>query len=230
MICGLIKKLKLPEYRYVWMLLYWPILGLVFWSLEFMDNREYVPVYSVLDDMIPFCKYFIVPYFFWFVYIIGTMAYFFFKDKSAFVKYMWTVIITHTITLIIYIVYPTCQELRPEITGDGFFEFVLRWLYGYDTNTNVCPSIHVTGACAVCFAVVKSKAIKSRIIKVVYIILNVLICLSTVFIKQHSIIDVVAGLAVSTVTYPFIFMENKASAVLEGLFVLKGKKEVVQGV
>ncbi|MBS7299163.1 MAG: phosphatase PAP2 family protein, partial [Eubacteriales bacterium] len=138
-------------------------------------------------------------------------------------KYMWFVIISYSITLVVYAVYPTSQLLRPEVTEEGFLFDVIRWLYGYDTNTNVCPSLHVIGSLAVMFAAIKSEIIKSVPIKVVYVIAAVLICVSTVFIKQHSVIDLYWGIVVSVVAYPLVFMENFISSKLVKMFDINAK-------
>ena len=212
------------EFKYLLLLLYWPFFGLVFWPMELLPGRIYHPVESVLDSFIPFCEWFVIPYFIWFVYIIGTMTYLFFKDKTAYVKYMLFVIITYTITLVVYAIYPTSQHLRPEVTEDGVLFDIIRWLYGYDTNTNVCPSIHVIGSLAVMFAAIKSESITSKVIKGVYIVLAVLICASIVFIKQHSIIDLFWGVVVSYAVYPVVFTNNNISNRLTNLFVT-GKTE-----
>ncbi|MEE0945096.1 MAG: phosphatidic acid phosphatase [Clostridia bacterium] len=215
-----LRKMLTGEYRHLLMLIYWPVFGLIFWTMELMPGRIYHPVESVLDSMIPFCEWFAIPYFFWFIYIIGSIVYFFFKDKTAYIKYMWFVIITYTITLIVYAIYPTSQLLRPEITEDGILFDVIRWLYGYDTNTNVCPSLHVIGSIAVMFAAVKCNSIKSRWIKVIYVITAVAICASIVFIKQHSIIDLFWGVIVSLVAYPVVFADNKISIRLTQMFAV----------
>ncbi len=214
-----LKKLTLPQNRHIFLLLYWLLFGLVFWSMEAMHWRDYHPVASWIDALIPFCEWFLIPYFFWFIYIIGSMAYFFFRDKSTFVKYMWYVIITYSITLIVYMVYPTSQNLRPEIVNDSIFSKIIAGLYNFDTNTNVCPSLHVIGSFAVCFSALHCQKLKNPVIKVSYVVVNVLICLSTVFIKQHSIIDLFWGVVVSVVAYPFVFANNKVSRFLCGLFI-----------
>lgn len=227
-ILSLIKMLK-GKYKHLLLLLYWPLFGIVFWTMELMPGRTYHPVESVFDSFIPFCKWFAIPYFFWFIYIIGSLAYFIFRDKTAYIKYMWFVIVSYTITLIVYAIYPTSQLLRPEVTEEGVLSDVIRWLYGYDTNTNVCPSIHVIGSLAVMFAAVKSETIKNIWIKTGYIAAAVLICVSTVFIKQHSVIDLFWGVAVSMVTYPFVFANNAVSMQLVKLFELKDTESVLIG-
>ena len=50
----------------------------------------------------------------WFVFLIGTLVYTFFVDVPAFRRMMYFVIVTYTITVLIYLFFPTCQNLRPE--------------------------------------------------------------------------------------------------------------------
>lgn len=209
-----ISKINSPQFKHVKLLLYWPIYGMLFLYFEQIRSCTYNPVYSPLDDYIPFMPAFIIPYFLWFVYLIGGQAWFFFKNVDVFKRCMWFVIITYSITSIVYFVYPTCQLLRPEISGDGAFERVVAGLYAFDTNTNVCPSIHVLGSMAICFSVCKCKEMRKPLILIVNVIVAVLISFSTVFLKQHSIIDVFWGFVLSFVAYPVCFCNNKISKLL----------------
>ncbi len=71
-----IHKLNTPEFSHVRLLLYWPIFGLLFLFLERLQpQRNYYPVYCGLDDIIPFCEWALIPYLFWFVFLIGTLVY-----------------------------------------------------------------------------------------------------------------------------------------------------------
>ena len=226
---SLFKKLLLQENRHWFMLLYWILFGVLFWTMEAMPHRNYHTVGSVLDGYIPFCRWFVIPYFFWFVFIVGSMAYFIFKDKTAFVKYMWFVIISYSITLLIYAVYPTQQNLRPrELQGDGVLISIIRWLYGFDTNTNVCPSLHVIGSFSVCFAAFRCEHFRHPLIRTAFAAATALICAATVFIKQHSVVDVFWGVVVSAAVYPFVFAKNRISAALTGIFcTASGTKELL---
>nr|WP_272507411.1 phosphatase PAP2 family protein [Clostridium aestuarii] len=80
------------------------------------------------------------------------------------------------------------------------------FIYSVDPPTNVCPSIHVINSVAV-NAVVWNSSLFSNNKKVKFLSVTamVLICASTMFIKQHSVIDVIAGITLSTVLYVFIF-------------------------
>lgn len=196
-----------PEYRHLLLLLYWPIYGLTFLILERGLTLTYHPVESALDAKIPFCEYFVPAYYFWFVFLIGIHFYTAFFDVPAFKKLMYFIIITYTLTSIIYIIYPTKQELRPaEFARDNIFVIIVKGLYDFDTNTNVCPSLHVIGSFAVLFTSRHCGRLRTFWRQLGFISATVLICLSTVFLKQHSVIDIWAALAVCAVAYPFAYM------------------------
>lgn len=187
--------------------------------MEAMSQRTYHTVGSPIDAYIPFCKWFVFPYFFWFVFIIGSMAYFIFNDKSAFVKYMWFVIISYSATIIVYAVYPTQQLLRPQkLLGSGVLISIIRWLYDFDTSTNVCPSLHVIGSFAVCFSAFHCERLRHYAIRAAFVIATALICAATVFLKQHSVVDVFWGTVVSVIVYPIVFSDNRISCFLIGIF------------
>lgn len=196
-----------PEFRHLLLLLYWPIYGLTFLILERGLTLNYHPVEAALDAKIPFCEYFVPAYYFWFVFLIGMHFYTAFFDVPAFKKMMYFIMITYTITSVIYIIYPTKQELRPtEFAGDNIFVTVINGLYNFDTNTNVCPSLHVIGSFAVLFTSWHCERFKTFWWQLGFISATVLICLSTVFLKQHSVIDIWTALAVCALAYPFAYI------------------------
>ena len=196
-----------PEFRHLLLLLYWPIYGLTFLILERGLTLTYHPVETALDARIPFCEYFVPAYYFWFVFLIGIHFYTAFFDVPAFKKLMYFIIITYTVTSVIYIIYPTKQELRPaEFAGDNIFVTIVNGLYNFDTNTNVCPSLHVIGSFAVLFTSWHCKRFKTFWWQLGFVLATVLICLSTVFLKQHSVIDIWIALALCAVAYPFAYI------------------------
>lgn len=193
-----IHKLNTPEFSHVRLLLYWPIFGLLFLFLERLQpQRNYYPVYCGLDDIIPFCEWALIPYLFWFVFLIGTLVYTFFVDVPAFRRMMYFVIVTYTITVLIYLFFPNCQNLRPEaFVRNNLLTRFIELFYSFDTNTNVCPSLHVIGSVAAMFGLWDCKALQSVGWKIAATSIAVCISLSTVFMKQHSIMDVLAALPV----------------------------------
>jgi len=92
-----LKNLTSPEFSHLLLLLFWPVYGILFWLAEkgfsghgFYEN--YTPIYSPLDDFIPFCEIFVIPYYIWFGFIIGMLLYTMLFDAAAFRKMMWIVI------------------------------------------------------------------------------------------------------------------------------------------
>ena len=97
-------------------------------------------------------------------------------------------------SLIFFLIFPNGQNLRLEsFEEENIFTHLISNLWKADTHTNVLPSMHVYGSLFTMYAVYDSKAIKSKFVVCGSTILGLLICAATVFIKQHSILDVYAG-------------------------------------
>ncbi len=199
-------KLTSPEFSHLLLLLFWPIYGFMFLAVERLIPRAYyTPVGCALDDMIPFCELFIIPYWAWFVFLVGMTVYLGIYDIENFKSYMYFIIISYSVTILIYLVFPNCQLLRPEITRDNIFAQAVRGLYSFDTNTNVCPSIHVLGMAAAFFGGIYARGMQSLPWRIFWAVSLVLVSFSTVFLKQHSIIDVLCAVLLCAVTYIIVY-------------------------
>lgn len=203
-----LRNLNSNEYSHLKLLIFWPIFGLLFAFLErFYVVETYHPMHSYIDDLIPFHEIFVIPYMFWFVLLVGMHLYTLLYDTKSFRKMMYFIIFTHSITILIYFIFPTCQELRPtEFERDNILTRFMQSFYSLDTNTNVFPSIHVIGSLAVMFTAWHCKRLKNPIWKIAFTIIAILICLSTVFLKQHSVLDGFAAIIISIVAYIFCFL------------------------
>lgn len=191
-----LNKLNTEEYSHLKLLLYWPLYGLVFWFVERAYRPgAYIVMHCSLDNMIPFCEYFLIPYLFWFVYLTGSIAYTLFCDVPVFRKQMRFIIITYSVTMLIYLIFPTCQHLRPAVFArDNILTRFMAYFYAFDTDTNVCPSLHVIGSFAAMLALWETERFSSPAWRAANVVCCVLICVSTVFVKQHSVLDMLAAL------------------------------------
>ena len=177
-----------------------PVFYFFLYMLCFILLEEYVhPRYwisSDLDAYIPFCAPFILPYLAWFPMVAGMFWYFYKKDPESYLYLCRGMLLGLTICLAIYAVFPNGQLLRRPIVGDDLFSEMVRLLRKTDTPTNVCPSIHGFVTVTVALAAARSRAMaRQRLLKGALMVLCVLICMSTVFLKQHSIVDVALGTA-----------------------------------
>ena len=200
------KTLFSKEYRHLLMLLFWPVMFLVFCLEERLLPLKFNEVWSPLDDVIPFCEYFIIPYYLWYVFIISMLVILAFKNVPEFKRYMLFIMLGYGATLVFYLIYPTQQNLRPEsFANDNVFTQMVADLYRTDTNTNVCPSLHVIGQMAAFFAAWRNPLGNKYIWRGFWLASTLAVCMSTVMLKQHSIIDVYVGLGVSAVLYISIY-------------------------
>lgn len=180
-----------------------------FMLMEQSDTKIHV-IHSLADDRIPFCPYFIIPYVLWYFFLIGTVIYFAVSraDNKEYYQYLGTLGIGMTLFLLISYVYPNGQHLRPDLTdaGNGIFVSAVRFLYRIDTPTNIFPSMHVFNATASCIALYHNERCrKNRVFTVSQIILTVSIVLSTMFLKQHSVADVMTALILNILCYQLFY-------------------------
>ena len=198
--------LATPPYRHVLLLIFWIVFGTLFYLLELVIPMDFHAVSSSLDAAIPFCEYFMPAYLYWFPFLIGTLAYTLLFNIEAFKREMYFIMITYTVTLIFYFIYPTKQELRPlTFERENFLVEIVRRFYAFDTNTNVCPSLHVLGSFAAGFAGIQSRRFANWWGRLLMMGSAVLVSASVVFVKQHSIVDVIAALPVVLIGYIIVY-------------------------
>ena len=102
-------------------------------------------VHCRLDDLIPFCKYAIIPYSLWFPWIPFTLFFILYKgERSDFWRLCLPLFAGMTMALLFYAIVPNGLALRPRyVPGNDIFAKAVQSLYRTDTPMNVCPSIHV---------------------------------------------------------------------------------------
>lgn len=200
----------MKRYKHAWVFLYALIYMPWFLFLEKHVTMNYHVVQTALDEEIPFIEYFIVPYMLWFVFIAATFLYFFVTDVQGFYKLAKISFAGMTIFLIICSVFPNGQELRPVVfERDNIFVDAVRMLYRTDTCTNVFPSLHVFNTLCACIAIHKSQALKKH--KAVCIgayVLGALIIMATMFLKQHSVLDVTGAFIMAYLLYQWVYAEE----------------------
>lgn len=174
------------------------ILYMLFFGFVENRNVKYYIIHTELDGQIPFCECFVVPYLLWFTFVAVTVLYFafFVKSRKEYDQLMWSFCIGMTLFIVISLVFPNGQKLRPRLAGEeGFFIDLVRMVYSKDTPTNIFPSIHVYNSVVCCTAILKNEQCREKKWVVIgTIVMTVLICVSTVLIKQHSIVDLVGAL------------------------------------
>ena len=172
---------------------------LSFFTLLEKNIVPQVILHCALDDKIPFVKYAIIPYYMWFVWIVGTLFWQLYRaPKQEFWRLCLPLFAGMTLSLMFCAVVPNGVNLRPAaIQGNDIFTQLVRGLWSADTSTNVCPSIHVFNSITLDLAFQRSSLLHGRrgqVVRWAAHLLDVAVVLSTMMLKQHSVIDVVCGI------------------------------------
>ncbi|MFV0466489.1 MAG: serine/threonine protein phosphatase [Lachnospiraceae bacterium] len=191
----------------MYMLLYFPWFSL----LERSVTTHFHVIHMAVDDLIPFCEYFIIPYLAWFPYVAGTVLYFMFTNRVDYLRLCIFLFTGMTVFLLISTIYPNGAYLRPVIfTDNNIFIRMVRSLYRIDTPTNLFPSIHVYNSIGVWLAVWKSPQFTNNFrIRIGATVMSSLIIMSTVFLKQHSVFDVITAFVMAAFMYMFTYAKSE---------------------
>ena len=215
-----LSKISDPQFSHLSLLLGWVVYFILFFATENLIPAENcTSVHSVVDDWIPFFEWFIIPYVFWYLLVAGSLVYFLFYNVDSFKRLQIFIMITQIVALTIFVVFPTRQDLRPlTFARDNVCTDIIGFLYTIDTNTGVCPSLHVAYSMGIASVWLKEKD-ASRFFKIFIVVTVILICLSTVFIKQHSAWDVLAALPLCLLAELLVYGKDY-------WFVRLGKKQL----
>lgn len=208
-------RLIYEKYKHAAPLIVYAIIYLTWFVwLEQNVTKNYKVIHVALDDYIPFCEWFVIPYFLWFAYVSIVVLWLFFKNKDDYYRACIFLFTGMTIFLLISTLFPNGQHLRPHIMPrDNVLTALVSYLYSTDTPTNLWPSIHVYNSLGAHFAVVKNPALaRKKWVRIGSFVLCTSIILSTMFIKQHSVFDVVTAFIMAAIMYGITYKYDIVTA------------------
>lgn len=190
-----LSKINEPQYSHIKLLLGWIVYFIFYFLTENLIPAERCHViHCALDDLIPFDEFFLIFYCFWYLLLAASLLYFFLYDVDSFKKLQIFIIVTQVVAMAVYILYPSVQNLRPEtFPRENFLTAVMALIYDFDTPTGVCPSLHVAYSIGIASVWLKHKD-ASKGWKAFVVVSTILISISTAFVKQHSVVDILAAL------------------------------------
>ena len=205
-----LSNLNTPQYRHLLLLLGWVgYFVLYFLTENLIPSEQCYPVHCWLDDVVPFCEWFVIPYVSWYLLIVGSLLYFGFYSVDSFKKLQTYIIITQIIAMAVYIIYPNRQDLRPEaFPRENLATWILGIIYRFDTNTGVCPSLHVGYSLGIASTWLREKSVPKWVRAAIAIWCGV-ICISVAFVKQHSVADIFAAIPMCLFAEWFVFFRKK---------------------
>lgn len=181
---------------YLLLALWGTVIFLYFFTGRMVPENGRHLIWCNLDDYVPFLPIFAIPYVAWYVVQASTAWYCFRKDRKVFRKLVGYILFVYAVAISVYILYPTAIDFRPEITGKDIFSKIVGTIYGMDNPTNVFPSLHVLVAVGCAFAQCSAKKLGKPILCILWWLIALSVCISTVLIKQHSVLDIFAAIPV----------------------------------
>ena len=158
-------------------------------------NRPYLNMTGALDGLVPavpaFSIIYVIAFPFWYItYFLICRS-----DRERCWRLVVTDVAAKLLCGVIFILVPT-TNVRPEITGSGLGEMILNMIYASDAPDNLFPSIHCLESW-ICFLAIRDEEKVPAWIKTAAFVLAFLICLSTLFTKQHVFVDMIAGVMIA---------------------------------
>ena len=201
-----LSRIREPRFSHALLLLSWVFYFCMYFITENLIPPERChPMHMFLDDLIPFNEFFVIFYVGWYLLVFGSLAYTFFYDVERFKKLQTYIIITQVVAMTVYILYPSRQDLRPEVfPRENALTALMAFIYSFDTSTGVCPSLHVAYSMGILSVFWKYHG-SSRLWKGLLLLLVIMISLAVCFVKQHSAMDVFAALPVCVVAEFLVF-------------------------
>ena len=185
---------------HIFALLSIPIIN-IFYALLNNNNRGVFQLVTYIDNTIPIIKEFIIPYILWYPFIALSLLFICLKDLKVYYR---TLITLNLCLLSCYLIYYFFQTTvpRPAIYGNDIFSFLTLLVYKFDKPFNCFPSIHVVTS----YLMIKgiNSIDCSKKIRHLVIFMSILIIVSTLFIKQHVILDVISAILLGDIIFDFI--------------------------
>jgi membrane-associated phospholipid phosphatase len=171
-------------------------------------NRPWGRIHTValpIDASIPFLPIFVIPYLLYIPFLYGTVLYFSLW-KSKFEPVAYSFLTTWVICYLIYLTFQT-KIVRPQIEsyeGNPLISLV-KAVYQLDRPYNCLPSLHSANSmlCLLTYYSLKRRAVYWATPLVIAIVA------STVFVKQHYLIDTLAGALLAIIVFCWIERRHK---------------------
>ena len=174
--------------------------------LEQRHIWKYQVIHMAVDNYIPFNEVFIIPYFLWFVYVPAVVLYLALHNKDDYYRTAIFLCTGMTVFLLVSTFFPNGHHLRPAVMPrDNIFTQMLASLYKTDTPTNLWPSIHVYNSLGAHFALSRSELGRKKWLSRTSGVLCVSIILATMFLKQHSVFDVLTAFVMAAAMYGIVY-------------------------
>ncbi|MBU3190082.1 phosphatase PAP2 family protein [Clostridium bowmanii] len=177
------------------------IFSIIFYKLLNNGDGNINSLVTNVDKAIPFLKIFILPYITWYGYVAIGLIYLCMKNRRNYYTSLISLNLGILICYVIYVIFQTTVP-RPIVTGADMLSKLVNMIYKNDNPFNCFPSMHVTTTYIIIKGINHTE--NNTVTGVVFNIIGVLIIISTQFVKQHVVLDLVFAVLLSEVIFRFI--------------------------
>jgi membrane-associated phospholipid phosphatase len=189
----------LKKYAHLLAVLTIALQGLIYLLISSLVSRSGIPIAGAVDDRIPYVSWFVISYMAWMLVLYLSFIYLGLTNRSLY----WRTILAYnaavTVSNLIFIAFPTTMP-RPDIQGNDIFDRLVLFIYNHDHPVNCFPSIHCLTTYLLFITMIRHKLFSFGRRVLISVFLWSIIA-STVFIKQHALVDMIGGIALAEITY-----------------------------
>lgn len=185
-----------------------------------VGNTPFTPKIPAIDNLFKFTPIFIIPYViayaFW---VVGALA----KSldgKRAYINYLFANFLAYLVGCVIFIIFPTTlsrtNEGVFEALDDNFLGWLCRFIFNCDGGEyghNLLPSFHCMLS-VLCYLGVMNNKHFTLSFRIYSLVGCIIICLSTLFVKQHYFLDVISGVVLAIGSFYLVKLINPGRLIL----------------
>lgn len=169
---------------------------LLYFGVEAFEGKPH-NVAKKIDGHIPFVPAFVYIYVLWFPLILLFPLALFRADPMAYARYQTAILLDIALSLVCYLVYPTsfARPEAPDTVSGRAMKLVFRGSY---KGLNCAPSMH----CSMCYLVLHFVGATPGLppaVAAIAVPVALGIVISTLFTKQHVVIDALTALPLAAV-------------------------------
>ena len=166
--------------------------------LLWKEGVKFYHLTSGIDRFVPFAPAWVWVYLLYYPFCF--MPLFLLNNRDTFRRVAGAYLIEFVIAFIVFLSFPV-RMIRPAVVPDTLSTKIVGIIYRIDPGFNVFPSLHVANSLLVALLFYRY----NKSLGILFILIACLISASTLFVKQHYFVDVVAGALDTALVYPLLF-------------------------
>ncbi len=170
--------------------------------LLWKEGMKFYSLTTFMDRSIPFTPGWVWIYLLYYPFCFTPL--FLLNNIDTFRRVAGAYLMEFVLAFIVFLSFPV-RMIRPFVVPDTLSTKMVGIIYRVDPGFNVFPSLHVANSLLVALIFYRY----NKTLGIFFILIAILISLSTLYVKQHYFLDVVAGILDTAIVYPLIFMGHR---------------------